>query len=77
MTMTNMTKTIEALNALVIAQSEVCRVLTELIATDPWRAGQWRHMRDQTQDDSLYAMETRVSEILQDQLADEQLKIQE
>jgi len=34
-------------------------------------------MRDQTQDDSLYAMETRVSEILQDQLADEKLKLQE
>jgi len=71
-----MTKTVESLDALVIAQSAVCRILTDLIATDPWRAGQWRHMRDQTQDDSLFAMETRVSEILGDRLSNEQLNLQ-
>jgi len=70
-------KTIEALDTLVIAQAEVRRILTELIETDPWRAGQWRSMRDQIEDDSLFAMKTRVSEIVDDQLADSQLKTQE
>jgi len=70
-------KTIEALDTLVIAQAEVRRILTELIETDPWRAGQWRNMRDQIEDDSLFAMKTRVSEIVDDRLADSQLKTQE
>jgi hypothetical protein len=60
-----MNKRIEALDALMIAQAEVQRVLTQLISDDPWRAATWRNMRSQSEDNRLYAAQTRVSEIVE------------
>jgi len=72
-----MTKTIDALNALVLAQASVKTALTDLIAADPWRAGQWRHMRTQIKSAQFAAQELMLDEIRTEEWTADDSKIQD
>jgi len=70
-------ESLTALDALVIAQESVRVALTDLITADPWRAGQWRHMRAQIESAQFIVTEARLDEILIEEWTHDDLKILE
>ena len=70
-------QTLAALEAIVLAQESVKTALTDLITADPWRAGQWRHMRDQIESAQFAVQESRLDEIRMEEWTADDLKIQE